>query len=90
MNHQFTICPEGRVTINPKGVVSIDRKPAAAAPGQDYSKQPVQVALRHDLTLELHGAKFSVGTKLSVDQALGLINLLAYVVREQVALRGAK
>jgi hypothetical protein len=87
---QFTISPDGMITINPDGVVIIDRK-RPPAPGRDYSKQPVQAAIRHDLTLELHGERFSARAKLTPGQALGLMSVLAYLLREELEFkRGVK
>ena len=45
---------------------------------------PLQVAVRHDLSIELHNDHLSVSKKLTVDEALGLIGLLNYTVREHI------
>lgn len=84
---QFTISPAGMITIDPNGVVIIDRN-RPRADGRDYSKQPVQVAVRHDLTLELHGERFSASTRLTAGQALGLMSMLAYLLREELEFNG--
>jgi hypothetical protein len=47
-------------------------------------EKPVKVSIHHDLSIELHGDNFSVKRVLSVDEALGLIGMLSYVVREQL------
>lgn len=49
---------------------------------QHTSQKPVEVAVRHDLSIELYGDGFSVKRKLTIDEALGLMGLLSYVVRE--------
>ena len=46
---------------------------------------PLKVAIRHDLTIELHNDNFSISRKLTIDEALGLIGMLNYVVREHVS-----
>lgn len=45
---------------------------------------PVQVAIRHNLSIELHGDNFSIVKKLTIDEALGLIGMLTYVTREHL------
>jgi hypothetical protein len=82
MKHQFTISPNGMITILPDGRVIIDHKRAPAA-GRDYSRKPVQVAVRQDLSIEIHGANFSATADLSPGDALGLISMLAYSLRER-------
>ena len=47
-------------------------------------KSPVEIAIHHDLSIELHGDHFSVSRKLTIDEALGLIGMLSYVTREHV------
>ena len=70
-------------TINDNGVTFTGHRPVALDPiKHDYSRRPIKVAVHRDLTLELHGANFTVTTKLSVDDALGLIGILTYAVRE--------
>lgn len=65
------------------------RSPRPGAPAC-YDAKPVAVSLHHDLSIELHGLNFSVRAKLSPSEALGLMSLLAYQVREVVdAKRGA-
>lgn len=82
--HQFTISPQGVTTITPDGVVVVDH---AAQPSADpkYADKPVHIAVHHDLTLQLHGSHFNASVRLSADEALGLLNILAYVVREHLA-----
>lgn len=73
-------------TINDHGVTFTGHRPVAHDPHKhDYSRRPVKVAIHRDLTLELHGANFTASTKLSVDDALGLVSMLAYVVREHTS-----
>ena len=79
---QFTVNPEGFTSIGPEGVVIIDRLGASAPAGS--GTKPVKVAVHRDLTLQLHGARFSASTKLTPDDALALANMLIYLVREQL------
>lgn len=51
---------------------------------QPSQKPPVKVAVHHDLSIELHGENFSVRRALTLDEALGLIGMLSYVLRERV------
>lgn len=80
---QFTVCPTGLVTIGADGVVVIDHAPAER-PDRGYEKNPQQIAVRHDLSIELHGKNFSVTKKLTTGEALGLISTLAYLLREDL------
>lgn len=74
------------VSINDDGMAFLPQRPQAHQPGQyDYKKKPVRVAIRHDLSIELHGEHFSVSTKLTAGEALGMISMLGYVVREHLA-----
>lgn len=82
MKHQFTVSPQGMVTIDAGGVVIIDHKQASTA-GRDYSRKPVQVAVRQDLSIEMHGAHFSATAALTPADALNLITMLAYSLRER-------
>lgn len=79
---QFTISPDGMLTITPDGVVIIDRA-QQSAPVRDYSKKAVKLAVHDGLCIELHGKNFSVTTQLDANEALALISTLAYLVREQ-------
>ena len=73
------------VSITDDGMAFLTQRPEAHQPGKhDYNKKPVRVAVRHDLSLELHGEHFSVSTKLTADDALGIIAMLTYVLREQL------
>lgn len=69
------------VEITDAGIAMLGARPARCKP-QDYTKRPTKVAVHHDLTIELHGTDFSAHTRLSVGEALGLISMLTYVVRE--------
>lgn len=79
------------VQISDSGVSLANATPASHIKrNYDYSRRPVAVAVHHDLTIEIHGKDFSTSTKLSPDDALGLITMLSYVVREQLALQAAR
>lgn len=79
------------ININDAGVAFLAESPKSPPPGKsDYDKKPVKVAVHHDLTIELHGANFSTSTKLTPDEALGLISMLAYVVREKLYVEGLR
>lgn len=75
------------VTISDAGIAFFDHRPARDPTKHDYSRRPVKVALHHDLTLELHGEHFSASTQLTLDDALGMISMLGYVLREHQARR---
>lgn len=71
------------ITITDNGVTVTDHRPVAHIPHKhDYSHRPVKVAIHHDLRVEIHGNNFTTSTKLSVEDALGLIAMLGYLVRE--------
>ena len=68
--------------IQPDGTVNV-QAPPKLQPGQDYSKKPVQVAIRRDpFGLEIHGENFSAVANLTKADALGLVMMLAYWLRE--------
>jgi hypothetical protein len=74
-NPYFKIGADGTVNVQP---------PPKLQPGQDYSKKPVQVAIRREpLCLEIHGANFSTLIHLTKVDALGLMMMLAYALREE-------
>lgn len=74
------------ITITDAGVqIAASRPTNRPAAGDAYARRPVKVGVHHNLTLEIHCENFSTSTKLSVDDALGLVNRLAYAVREHVA-----
>jgi hypothetical protein len=83
MRQQFTISPTDLVTIGANGVVVVDHTPAGR-PDRGYAKNAVQLAVRHDLSIELHGKNFSATKKLTTGEALGLISTLAYLLREDL------
>ena len=64
----------------------------AEAPHQDergryatgYGKKPVQLKLHHDLTLEMHGEHFKTACALDADDALALIGMLSYLLRDKL------
>ena len=80
------------IKITDNGIAFEGQRPSDDLPDKnDYGKKPVQVAVHHDLSIELHGKNFSVRTTLTPDQALAIISMLAYVVREKIpAAGGAK
>lgn len=71
----FKIRPDGTVTV---------QAPPNYQPGQgDYSKEPVKVAIQRDpFGLEIHGGNFSCVANLTKIDALGIILMLAYWLRE--------
>lgn len=78
------------IKITDAGVAFLAQRPEAPKPGQhDYTSKPVKTAIHHDLSIELHGEQFSVKTKLTADEALGLIGMLSYVLREHLYVAGA-
>lgn len=82
--------PLSFVQISDAGVTLANARPAAhTRRNHDYSRRPIDVGLHHDLTIELHGEDFSASTKLSVEDAMGLISMLSYAVREQLARQAA-
>jgi hypothetical protein len=73
-------------TITDNGMTFTGQRPVAHDPHKhDYSRRPAKVAIHHDLTLEIHGEHFSTSTRLTVDDAMGLIMMLGYIVREHAA-----
>ena len=73
------------VSISDDGMAFLAQRPEAHQPGKhDYNKKPVRVAIHRNMTLELHGEHFSVSTKLTADDALGIINMMAYVLKEKL------
>lgn len=78
------------IQITDAGAVVATTRPTAPDPGKhDYRRRPVKVALHHNLTLEIHGEHFTTSTKLSVDDAMGLISMLSYAVREHLVVQPA-
>ncbi|MHB8949185.1 MAG: hypothetical protein ACYC4S_08995 [Rhodoferax sp.] len=68
--------------ISPDGTVNVLPKPPNTAK-IDYSKKPVQFAIRRKpLGLEIHGENFSTVIDLTQDDALSIILMLTYAVRE--------
>jgi len=68
--------------IGPDGTVNLQQRPKLL-PGQDYSKKPVQFAIRRDpFGLEIHGENFSAVATLTKADALGLMMMMAYWLRE--------
>lgn len=58
-------------------------RPAHLGPA-DHSRRPVNLAVHHDLDLEIHGKDYSATVRLSHEDALGLILRLCYGMREQL------
>lgn len=66
----------------PDGTVSVIPKPPGAKK-VNYSKNPVQFSVRRaPLGLEIHGENFSTVIDFTIDEALCLILILGYAVRE--------
>ena len=66
----------------PDGTVNVIPAPPSIAE-IDYSKKPIQFAVRREpLGLEIHGENFSTAISLSTDDALSIILMLTYAVRE--------
>jgi len=68
----------GRATIAPTA------PPTAPRPCLSYSAKPVQLALRHGLMLEMHGRQFRAAAALDLEDALSLISMLSYLIRDQI------
>lgn len=69
--------------IDPDGAVKVLTGPPPKAAQIDYKKKPVQFAIRRDpLALEIHGENFSTTMDLNMDDALSIILMLTYAVRE--------
>lgn len=77
MTHPF-------ISISDTGVALLDEAPARPRPTSQKPPKPVTVAVHHNLTLELHGEGFSTSTKLTPGEALGLISMLSYLLRDQL------
>ena len=75
----ITIDTQGRATLTAEAPHQANRGPASA-----YGKKPVQVKLHHDLTLEMHGEHFKAACALDVDDALALIGMLSYLLRDKL------
>ena len=75
----FKTCPDGTVTVLPSPL------PNTTTDQRDYTKKPVQISPRRDpLGIEIHGKNFSTVINLTNDDALGIIFMLAYGIREDV------
>lgn len=73
-NPYFKIRPDGTVNVIPEPPNTVNF---------DYTKKPVQFAIRRDpLGIEIHGKNFSAVIDLTVDDALSVILMLTYAVRE--------
>lgn len=71
------------ITITDAGIQISDNRPGGCQPDPTaFTKKPVRVSVHRDLTLEVHGRNFSTSTNLSIDDALGIISLLTFVVSE--------
>ncbi len=71
--------------INPDGTVNVLTGPLPKAAQIDYTKKPVQFAIRRGpMGLEVHGENFSTVINLTPDDALSIILMLTYAVREAV------
>ena len=73
------------VHITDAGMAFLEKRPDDGFPHQtNYEKKPVHFAIGPGLTIELHGEHFNISTKLTPDEALGLVMMLAYHLREQL------
>lgn len=80
------------INIDESGVAILAQRPGKQDPGKhDYRKKPVKVAIHHDLTIELHGEHFTASYQLSPGEALALMSMLSYALREHLEVeRGVK
>lgn len=81
--HQFTLNPQGIFLAGPTGVVVHDTRPQRATACGSYAERPVQFSVHRDLRLQLHGARFVVTMQLTDEDALSLISLLSFTLRER-------
>lgn len=72
------------IQITDNGASILHQAPPGATPPVPPSGRAVNVAVRHDLTLELYGHGFSVKTQLTPDAVCGLIGLLNFVLRDHL------
>lgn len=72
------------IQITDSGASILHQKPPGATPPVRPGGPAVNVAVRHDLTLELYGDGFSVKTQLTPDAVCGLIGLLNFVLRDHL------
>lgn len=73
------------ISISDKGVSLLnDEPPRLSGAVKKEPAKPVTVAIHRDMTLELHGKGFSVSTKLSPGDVLGLISMLGYLLRDHL------
>ena len=81
--HQF-MTSKPYFKTRPDGTVTVIPAPPSAA-NVDYSKKPIQFAVQRDpLGLEIHSENFSTVIDLTTDDALSIILMLTYAVRETV------
>ncbi|MCF8211998.1 MAG: hypothetical protein K9K38_21725 [Rhodoferax sp.] len=80
------------IQIDAHGVHFLAERPEPHTPGQhDYSKDPFRLSvLPGHLGIELHGEKFSVKKNLTIDEALSLVLLLTFAIREETYAKGLK
>jgi hypothetical protein len=73
------------ININEHGIAFLTQRPTPPKPGQhDYQHKPVQVCVRHDLSIELHGEHFSASAKLTPGEILGLASMLMFLLRDHL------
>ena len=78
----ITIDAQGRATLTAEAPRQEERSRYATS----YDKKPVQFRVGRDLTLQLHGEHFQVECPLDADDALSLIAMLSYVLRDKLYL----
>ena len=79
------------VNVDDSGLVILGARPTPREPGKhDYRDKPVRLSIHHNLTIELHGEQFSASHRLAADEALALISMLGYVLREELDRKGVK
>lgn len=72
------------IQITDSGASILHQPPPRATTPIHPGGPAVNVAVRHDLTLELYGENFSVKTQLTPDAVCGLIGLLNFALRDAI------
>lgn len=72
------------IQITDAGTSVLHQSPPGTTPLPPPGGPAVNIAVRHDLTLELYGHGFSVKTQLTPDAVCGLIGLLNFVLRDHL------
>lgn len=85
LHHWTTTMTQPFVNINEQGIAFLAQRPTPPKPGQHpYDRKPVQLCVRQDLSIELHGEHFSASVKLSPGEILGLSSMLLYLLRDHL------